>query len=73
MWMKLQFVCKWLQLFGELLTKLEVKSVYLVDLISHLYLYVQMKQETKKLMDYESALLLSYKTYLEYLEHTIKG
>ena len=24
-------------------------------------------------MDYESALLLSYKTYLEYLEHTIKG
>ena len=73
MWMKLQFVCKWLQLFGELLTKLEVKSVYLVDLISLLYLYVQMKQETKKLMDYESALLLSYKTYLEYLEHTIKG
>ena len=41
--------------------------------MSLLYSNVQMKQETKKLMDYESALLLSYKTYLEYLEHTIKG
>ena len=34
---------------------------------------IQMKQETKKLLDYEAALLLSYKTYLEYLEHIIKG
>ncbi|KAK7110009.1 nucleolar complex protein 3 homolog [Littorina saxatilis] len=33
----------------------------------------RMKQDTKKLMDYEAALLLSYKTYLEYLEHTITG
>ncbi|XP_076438020.1 nucleolar complex protein 3 homolog [Babylonia areolata] len=33
----------------------------------------KMKQDTKKLMDYESAFLLSYKTYLEYLEHTITG
>ncbi|KAL8621272.1 hypothetical protein ACOMHN_008097 [Nucella lapillus] len=33
----------------------------------------RMKQETKQLMDYESALLLSYKTYLEFLEHIIKG
>jgi hypothetical protein len=32
-----------------------------------------MKQETKKLVDYESSLLLAYKTYLEYLEYTIKG
>lgn len=33
----------------------------------------RMKQETKKLIDYESSLLLSFKTFLEYLEHTIKG
>lgn len=32
-----------------------------------------MKQETKKLMDFEAALLLSYKTYLEFLEITAKS
>ena len=50
-----------------------LKSVYQIAVILPFILHVQMKQETKKLMDYESALLLSYKTYLEYLEHTIKG
>nr|KAG5707619.1 hypothetical protein BaRGS_031001 [Batillaria attramentaria] len=33
----------------------------------------RMKHETKKLMDFEAALLLSYKTYLEYLEIVAKG